>query len=112
MKKEENIEKKVAETLTSIDHTKRATANPFLFTRIMARLKEDQKSFWMRSLDFLNRPAIAIAAVLLILLMNSFAFFQPTEAVTVQEDDQLFATEYNLVSSTADGFYQVNDEQP
>lgn len=114
MKKEENIEKKVAETLASIDHMKRATANPFLFTRIMARLKEDQKGFWMRSLDFLNRPAIAIAAVLFILLMNLLVFFQSTESITttVPEDDQLFAKEYNYTTSTADSFYLVNDEQP
>ncbi len=114
MKTFSNIEKKVEETLTSFDHAHRASANPFLFTRIMASLNAEEKSAWTVALRFLSRPVIAFATVLVIILINSLALYESSETtqITVQEEDQVFASEYNYSSSTADGFYNVNDEQP
>ena len=110
-----NIEQKVEETLASLDGSGRAIANPFLYARIINTLKSTDKNFWSRALAFINRPAIAIASILLIIFMNALVLFQTPETSesNIQEDDQLFATEYNYSSTTTiDGFYTVNEEQP
>ncbi len=109
-----NIENKVEKTLSSIDHTERAKSNPFLYTRIMASLKEEEKGAWGKALSFINRPVIAFAAILAIVIMNSLVFFQSSETSQqpgVQEEDQIFASEYNYPQTTADRFYSVNEEQ-
>ena len=109
-----NIENRVEKTLSSIDHTERAKANPFLYTRIMASLKEEEKGAWGKALSFINRPVIAFAAILAVVIMNSLVFFQSSETAqqtVVQEDDQIFASEYNYPQTTADRFYSVNEEQ-
>ena len=106
-----NIENKVEKTLSSIDHTERAKANPFLYTRIMASLKEEEKGPW-GLLSFINRPVIAFAAILAVVIMNSLVFFQSSDTpAVVTEDDQIFASEYNYPQTTADRFYSVNEEQ-
>ena len=107
------IENKVEKTLSSIDHTERAKSNPFLYTRVMASLKEEEKGAWGKALSFINRPVIAFAAILAIVIMNSLVFFQSSETSQqpVQEDDQIFASEYNYPQTTADRFYSVNEEQ-
>ena len=109
-----NIENKVEKTLSSIDHTERAKANPFLYTRIMASLKEEEKSPWGFALSIINRPIIAFAAILVVVIMNSLVFFQSSETSQqpgVQEEDQIFASEYNYPQTTAERFYSVNEEQ-
>jgi len=108
------IENKVEKTLSSIDHTERAKANPFLYTRVMASLKEEEKGAWGKALSFINRPVIAFAAMLAIVIMNSLVFFQSSETSQqpgVQEEDQIFASEYNYPQTTAERFYSVNEEQ-
>jgi hypothetical protein len=110
-----NIENKVEKTLSSIDHTERAKANPFLYTRVMASLKEEEKGAWGKALSFINRPVIAFAAILAVVIMNSLIFFQSSETsqqtTVATEDDQIFASEYNYPQTTAERFYSVNEEQ-
>ena len=109
------IENKVEQALASIDNVQRASANPFLFTRIEQSLKQKKEKGWV---SYLSRPAFAIAAVLIVLLMNSVVFFRNNETrVTpatqvLQDDEQLFAREYSFGVSTADRFYSLNEEQP
>ena len=115
MKTSGNIEKKVEAVLASIDHVQRATANPYLYTRIMASLNAEENNRWAGVLRLITKPVIALAATLLIIMMNSLIFFQPSDSaqIAVQDDDQLFAAEYNYsTTTTADGLYIVNEEQP
>jgi len=106
-----NIHDKVEQAMSSIDKVGRAKSNPFLYTRIMASLADDDK----RERTIFNRPAIALASVLFIILMNSLVFFQNSETSTAvgpaQEDEQIFAKEYNYPLTTADRLYSVNDDQ-
>jgi hypothetical protein len=114
MKTSSHIENKVEETLTSLDHVRRASANPFLYTRIMASLNAEEESVWAVALRFVSRPVIAFATILVIILINTIALYESSETVQtpVQEEDQIFASEYNLSATTADGLYTVNEEQP
>ena len=102
------------ETLNSLDHARRAYANPFLYTRIMASVNADEESAWAVAFRFVSRPVIAFTTVMVILLINSLALYESSETVQtpVQEEDQVFASEYNFSASTTDGFYNVNEEQP
>ena len=109
-----NIENKVENAMASLDNATREKSNPFLYTRVMASLKKEEKGPWGLAMRFINRPAIALAAILAVVIMNSLVFFQSSESAqqpVMQEDDQIFASEYNYPQTTADRFYSVNEEQ-
>ncbi len=107
-----NIEKKVSETLGSIDQIGRAQANPFLYTRVRAALSGSAESDGWYS--FLKKPAFALATVVLVLIMNAVVIVNSSDnsTVTLQEDEQQFVKEYSYAVSTADRFYSINEEQP
>lgn len=110
-----DIGKKVEQALNSLDKVQRAQANPFLFTRIEQALnKSPEKSGFFA---ILNRPAYAIAGLVLVVLMNSVIFLQHSDTANTaspsnQDDEQLFAREYSYGVSTADRFYSLNEVQP
>ena len=100
MKTPVDINKKVEETLGSLDHIQRAEPQSFFFTRVNARLKRDEKSFWETTGAFLARPAVAVAGLCVILALNVFILIQketttPTalvsESIQPQEDENIFA---------------------
>ena len=104
MKNKQQIEQEADKTLNSLDGIKRAEANPYLFTRIKAALQKEEKSFWSKATGFIGKPVIAIAAIILVLLINVAVFFQsqPPDSVQSvgQNGEQLFASEYNLSGTT------------
>lgn len=66
-------ENKVNEILSSLDGIKRAEARPFMYTRVMARLQEDDvKSVWGRTVAFIGRPVIAVACLTAVIATNLF----------------------------------------
>jgi hypothetical protein len=94
------IQEEVEKTLNSLDGIQRADANPYLFTRIKARLETEEKSFWSRALTFLSRPSVAVPAIVLTILINTVIFFEfKSEKVQIPQD-QAFASEYNLSDNT------------
>lgn len=112
MKRPANIEKEVEQTLASIDSIQRAKSNPFLYTRVMASLNEEEDKSW---LSIFNRPVIALATVLVVIIMNALVLFESSGNQTnsaLQEDEQIFAKEYSYPQTTADRFYTENEEQP
>ena len=96
------IQEEVEKTLNSLDGLQKATANPYLFTRIKARLENDEQSFWGSALTFISRPSVAVPAIVLTILVNTAIFFEvKTDPVqTHQDDEQAFAREYNLSDNT------------
>ena len=102
MKTKKRIQEEVDKTLNSLDGVQKATASPYLFTRIKARLQREDKNFWTRAFAFISRPAVAITAIVMAIFINAIIFFESrTEAVqTMQDGEQLFASEYNLTDST------------
>ena len=114
MQNKEQIQQEVEKTLESLDGIQRATANPYLFTRIKARLQRNPAGFWSRATGFISRPAVAIAAIVLVISINAFVLFQsrpdsnPISTQIGQDDEQLFASEYNLSGTT---IYDATVEQ-
>ena len=78
---EPRIEKLVEETISSLDGAARAAANPFLLTRVFARIKQeaDEQNVWSRLASFLSKPAIALGGLALIILINVAIIFSNTK---------------------------------
>jgi hypothetical protein len=93
----------VQETLDSLDGAQRATANPFLFTRVMARLQRRHAESNRESDSYetvarwLSRPAFAMGAVVLFLALNiAVAIRVGKSRQQAQETaDQAVAAEFN-----------------
>ena len=69
MNRKKNISEQVAKAMNSLDGIQPAAANPHLYTRIKARM-EQEKSNWSWLASFLSRPAVAVALVATVILIN------------------------------------------
>lgn len=98
MSNRNNIQQEVEKTLASLDGIQRAVANPYLFTRVKAKLEKEERSFWSKALAYLSRPSVALPAIVLTILINTAVFFEfKSEKVQPpQDEEQAFASEYNL----------------
>ena len=110
MNQNSNIQKLVNETLESLDGIQRAEPKPFLFTRVMVRMNQDQDSVWEKLASLISKPAIAFASVLLFITINLFVLFRDSEnATSVPQESTLIAgNEFDLSVTT---FYDINPEQ-
>lgn len=103
MKNNNDWSEKANQALNSLDGIERATANPFLFTRIKERISE-RSSKWSRAADFIGRPAIVFSVTALFVALNAWAvFIRPVEKhITrpAQEREQAFDQDYATVNYT------------
>src|ERR1044071_7797358 len=102
MNSKRSIQEEVEKTISSLDGIQRAEANPYLFTRIKAGLEKEEKSFWARALTFMSLPSVVVPAIILTVLINTAIFFEfRSEKVQApQDEEQAFASEYNLSDNT------------
>lgn len=75
--KKRNIE----EILSSLDNTHRAEAPSFFYTRLKARMENET----VTRPTWLLRPAFALAALLLILLVNAFVIFRSNQSADTEQ---------------------------
>ena len=112
MSKRSEINKKTEDILNSLDGIRRASAQPFLYTRVMARLSRNTTTGWERMASLISRPAVAFAAITLFLLINAavvFHFSTTTTASTAQDESAVVSdNEYSLSVSS---LYDINPEQ-
>ena len=93
-----------------LDGVKRAEANPFLFTRIQARMNKNSHRWEERAFSFISRPIIAVAIVVLVMTVNGWALWSGSgsnenpgsETANVSE----LANEYNVVASVNNYDYE------
>jgi hypothetical protein len=102
MKDKRHIQEQVDKTLDSLDGIKRASTDPFLFTRIQARLQKEETNFWGQAFAFMNEPMVAFAGVAIAIIINAVVLFESrSESVkNIQDEEQVFASEYNLSTNT------------
>ena len=109
MTPQEKIQQEIEQTLQSLNSVKRAQANPFLFTRIKARMNK-KASGWDSVFSFLSKPAIAIAILLLVMAVNGWALWGgPGETMTADNGNASvseLANEYNTVASVNNYDYE------
>jgi len=109
MTSKEKIQQEIEQTLQCLDGAKRAEANPFLFTRIKARMAKKDGA-WERTFSFISRPAIAMAIVLLVMAVNGWALLgrsgSTDNAIGDTENVSELANEYNVVASVDNYDYE------
>jgi len=114
MNKEDN--KKIEEILASLDGAKRVAAPDFLYTRLKAKMLARQEAMGRNSENILSRylrPVYAIAALVLILLINATVLLKSSGTGqtngNIDESSQTIASEYNLNESTI--LFDLNSEK-
>jgi hypothetical protein len=102
-----NIPKKVEAALSSIDNISQAEMRPFFYTRLVAKMEQQQATAWWQMLLLtLTKPAFAVVTLSLFVVLNVAAISAMVkdnkqgsntgESNTIQG----FAQEYNLSVST------------
>ena len=93
-------ENQIEDILSSLDGIKRAEAPAFFYTRLKARMEKEAGPETSR--PWLLRPVFALAALLIVLLINAAVILKkdntatPIVADTENESFQSIAAEYNL----------------
>ena len=102
MRKQQNIDQQVDETLNSLDSMQKASPGHFFFTRVQARLNRTKKDIWEHALSFISKPAFLAAAVIVIIMIDVMALanLKPAETNPAAEQAQVFAEEYNFTIAT------------
>jgi len=114
MTQKEKIEQEIEKTLGSLDGVKRAEANPYLFTRIKARMNKSTSGPWEKTFSFVSKPLVALAVLALVMAMNGWAIFgnpdeviEPSNTASVSE----IANEYNMVASVNNYDYENTPDE-
>ena len=102
-----NLEWQVNKALNSLDGIQRATANPFLYTRVKAAI-DQQNGVWAKFAGLFSRPAFALTmAVLFIGLNVGVAVSRPQqEPIAITDGEQAIAAELATVN------YNMSDFNP
>lgn len=103
MNSKQDINKLIDDTLNSLDGSGRATPRPYLFTRLNARMQRGKEGSWDTVLRFISRPAVAMAVLCLVIVVNALAVknnYSSTTASAVTEDAQ-YASAYEYNNSVA-----------
>ena len=100
------MNRKIDQALDSLDGVQRAEPQPWLYARVMKKLAlEDDRSVWGSISSFLSKPAVVIAGLFLILVMNGFILFkeesEPDTSITEQ-----FVDSESLVASNSSFDYE------
>ena len=102
---EEDIEKKVADTLSSLDNVERARVNPFFFARMKAKMQAEKGGFG--SLFVSPQFSMAVASVILLLCLNFYIMISYEVDNSTQPDEvSAFIDGYQIEIGTV---YELNE---
>lgn len=111
MNKQEQIDKMIEEALDSADNVQRACANPWLYTRIQARMNKQNESVWEKAGRFIARPAVAFTGICLVVLINAAVVLHNKNA-PVNNNDVAVQNSTDEFSYTVSGIYDIENTQP
>ena len=112
MNKKEHINKLIDEALNSVDNVGRAVPQPFLLTRVNARLSRSKENTWEKMVRFIGRPAVAITGLAMLVLINVTAIvFNRTDSFTSISEQVMQAPpdEFSYAVST---IYDIENTEP
>jgi uncharacterized membrane protein YdfJ with MMPL/SSD domain len=109
MSNNDHINQLVNQALNSADGAERASAKPFLFTRIQAAMQRRPETFWERAGRFIARPSVAIAGLCLVLAVNLAAVVNSSDKLDLQEE---VTTNTDDFSSTVAVVYDIDNNEP
>ena len=91
-----NINNWVDEALNSLDDVKRATAKPYVLTRMNAKMQNSNSSIWDNVLQFISKPMVALVCMLIIITFNVLVVSRNyNTSNTINEEQALTIDEYN-----------------
>lgn len=101
------------DALNSLDGISRASANPFLYTRIMARL-DAANSGWEKAANWISKPAFAFASIAIFISINIAVIMNglsKSEAALAQKGnaEQMLAAEFSNNQSYS--LIEINEEK-
>lgn len=100
MKKDFELERKVEATLASLDSIQRVEADPFFYTRLSARLLEEDGSVWSAISGFLTRPLIMACFIVLIVAGNSIVFYKSSHPAVASSTVDRSSEDYTYQAVT------------
>jgi len=112
MTKQEQINKRVEESLESVEGIARAQAKPFLMTRIRARMNRVGESAWDRAGWFIGKPAVVFAGLCLILFINAMVVLFNGRSGTATTVEQVAQSPNDEFSYTVATIYDIENPQP
>jgi len=111
MNKENNIKEKTEAALNSLEGMRSASPGAFFFTRVQARLNRVEKNVWETLSGFIARPAVAIAVVCLVVLMNAVAVLQE-EQTSPSLADQSEQSNFDDFELASNAYYDYEIKEP
>jgi hypothetical protein len=111
MKDFKHIESEVEQALKSIDALKPANPGPFFFTRVQARLNRTERNVWDKLSVLLSKPAVAIAGICFIILINTVTVLDIKETLPslAEQSEPIYDEEYNMAVTS---FYDIENTEP
>jgi hypothetical protein len=106
-----DINQQIEDTLNSLEGMHRAEANPFIYTRIRARIQRSRGAV-ERLVTLAGKPAFAIMLLVVVLTTNAIVMLQSsseTTAVKQQQTQFAVADEYHLEVSS---LYDYDNPEP
>ncbi|MBC7827129.1 MAG: hypothetical protein H7122_05250 [Chitinophagaceae bacterium] len=111
MKQSESTENRVEETLNSLDGLQKASPGPFFYTRVMARMEDEQKNLWETITSYITKPFVIAAVISFVLLLNVSVVFRESgvSADLADQPDISMVDEYTIASTS---FYDYSNAEP
>ena len=111
----DQINKKIEETLASIDGISAAEPKPFLLTRVNAALQKkmnNDQSIWSNIAAVLKKPAIAFSVLILIVFTN-IAVLSGNGSFLQKKNSQVLSstTKYDFAINVS-GIYDIENQEP
>jgi hypothetical protein len=114
MNKPSDINKKVDQTLDSLDGIQRAEPQPFFYTRLLGRLQRNEKTLWETMGSFLSRPVVVVICLCFILVFNAFILFRQDSGTnttpTATETPLVTDNEYILASNSSFDYENLDQQ--
>ncbi len=111
MKEKSSINNKIDAAINSVESIQQAQPSPFFYTRLIAKISNNKVTFWEKISALLLQPAIAFAAVCLIVIINvSVLFYSNNKNVSpANQTETASSDEYN---DMAISFYDLENIKP
>jgi hypothetical protein len=107
MNRQSDIGKKADKTLESLEGIQRAEPQPYFYTRLVGRLRRDEKTLWETMGSFLAKPAVVAICLSFVFVFNAFILYrQDSDTIsslpeTTQPDQLITDNEYVLASGSS-----------
>jgi hypothetical protein len=99
MKNNRDLNKKIDETLLSLEGIQRAEASPFFFYKLQTSMQREEASLWEVVGNFITRPIVLACIFAAIVLMN-FSSFNNEENTDNAVVDKTISFDYSSALAT------------